>query len=440
MTIPPDSANTERPGADVADWVLRVCVAVLFGSVGYEKLSPWPGSPWVTLFAEIGFGDWFMYFTGAIQVLGAVLVLVPRTAVSLIGAALVGSTMVGAIVCHLALLDTGIGGAVFPAGFLLLVIAAAYRRVKGPGASAEPVSLRVVLLVAGATLSTLSPQAQGASLQPSPLSPRELLDAQRPLTSAEIASVFAASHEALAGKTFRLSAGVASGPQVLMGSAGLPARIRMKYGLVSGIVPASGPSRQWTEDITKIVDYTGRPARPCDGSTAAAAGVTAGAGATGELAIDYTYRVTSADRQPPEWTVTALRRPEREAGMPGLVFEMMRGVSSAGSLASGDHQPIDGRSARGFVTKFVPLAHHKSDSTLLIGDPQPNVAGERPPRDEPAPMPIQTLWIDTESLLPLRWEVTDHGRRLHHYDFTFEPIDLSLPAELAHPAPPDCIR
>jgi putative oxidoreductase len=143
MTIPTDSAIAERPGADVVDWVLRVCVAVLFGSVGYEKLSPGPGSYWVTLFAELGFGEWFMYVTGAIQVLGAVLVLVPRTPVSLLGAALVGSTMVGAIVCHLAVLDTGVGGAVFPAIFLGLVIAAARRRLKGPPADAEPVNLRL---------------------------------------------------------------------------------------------------------------------------------------------------------------------------------------------------------------------------------------------------------------------------------------------------------
>lgn len=141
--VPPDSANPESPGIDLVDWVLRVCVAVLFGSVGYEKLVPWPGSYWVTLFAQIGFGEWFMYFTGAIQVAGAVLVLVPRTWPALLGAALVGSTMVGAIVCHLALLDTGVGGAVFPAAFLGLVIAAAWRRLKGPPAGAEPVNLRL---------------------------------------------------------------------------------------------------------------------------------------------------------------------------------------------------------------------------------------------------------------------------------------------------------
>jgi putative oxidoreductase len=430
MAILPDSANAENPGIDVVDWVLRVCVAVLFGSVGYEKLSPWPGSYWVTLFAEIGFGEWFMYFTGAIQVLGAVLVLVPRTSLSLIGAALVGSTMVGAIVCHLAILDTGVGGAVFPAGFLVLVIAAALRRLKGPPAGAEPVKLLVVLLVAGSTLFSQAPGARTPVSPVSPvsplpqLSPRELLDAQRALTSTEIASVLAASHDALAGKTFRLSFGFAPGPEVLMGSAGQPARIRVTYGLVSGIVTGSGESRQWTEDITKIFDYADRPARLCDGSTAAA----------GHLVIEYTYRRTSADREPPGWRGTKRRRVEGEAGMPGLipVFEMLRGVGSGGSgesLTSGDRQRIGDRWARGFVSRFVPLAarHSPSSPPLLIGDPRPNVAGERPPREEPAPMPIQTLWIDTESLLPLRWEATDHGRRLQHYDFIVEPIDLRLP-------------
>jgi putative oxidoreductase len=145
MTLPPDSAVAEKTSEDaridVVDWVLRTCVAVLFGSVGYEKLVPAPGSYWVTLFTQIGFGEWFMYATGAIQVLGAVLVMVPRTAV--VGAALVGATMVGAIFCHLVLLDTGVGGAVFPAVFLGLVIAAARRRLKGPPASAERVNLRL---------------------------------------------------------------------------------------------------------------------------------------------------------------------------------------------------------------------------------------------------------------------------------------------------------
>lgn len=143
MANPPDSASADEARIDVVDWVLRVCVAVLFGSVGYEKLFPWPGSYWPILFAQIGFGQWFMYFTGGIQVLGALLVLVPRTSVVVAGTVLVGGTMVGAIACHFFILGTGVGGAVFPAVFLGLVIAAARRRLKGPPADAEPVDLRL---------------------------------------------------------------------------------------------------------------------------------------------------------------------------------------------------------------------------------------------------------------------------------------------------------
>jgi hypothetical protein len=281
----------------------------------------------------------------------------------------------------------------------------------------------VVLLVVGVTLFLQAPDASP------PLSPRELLDAPRPLTSPEIASVLLASRDALAGKTLRLSFGPAPGPEVLMGSAGQPARIRWSSGLVGGFVSASGQSRQWTENITKIVDYTDRPARHCDGSAAAA----------GELVIEYTHRRTTPEQQPAGWTVTARRRAEREVGTPGLipVFEMLRGV---GSLTSNDRQPIGDRWARGFVAQFVSLMDHRTKGSrqLLIGDPLPNVVGERPPGEEP--MPIQTLWIDTESLLPLRWEVTDHGRHLQHYDFIFEPLDLRLPADLTRTAPPDCIR
>lgn len=302
----------------------------------------------------------------------------------------------------------------------------------------------IVLLAVGWTLFLQGPKAS-----PSPqLSPRELLNAQRPLTSAEIASVLAASRDALAGKTLRFSAGgVGSGIEMLMRSDGQVARFRASYGLVSGVVSASGQSRQWTEDITKIVDYTNRPARPCDGSTGSTATATATA-ATGELVIEYTHRRTTPEQQPPGWSVTARRSTEREPLIPGLIpaFEMLRGVGTLASDDDSQRQRIGDRWARGFVARFVSVhdeRHHRSSpllirSTPLIGDPQPNVAGEPPPREEPKP--VQALWIDTESLLPLRWEVTDHGRRLQHYDFVFEPIDMQLPADVTLAAPPDCIR
>src|SRR2546430_2861644 len=37
-----------------------------------------PISEWVRIFDRIGLGQWFRYFTGALQVTGALLVLIPR--------------------------------------------------------------------------------------------------------------------------------------------------------------------------------------------------------------------------------------------------------------------------------------------------------------------------------------------------------------------------
>jgi hypothetical protein len=278
------------------------------------------------------------------------------------------------------------------------------------------------------------------------LSPRELLDARRPLTAAEISSVLAASREALAGKTLRMSAGgIGRGPELLMRGDGQLARFRAHYSSVGGIVPSSGPSTRWTEETTRIIDYTGRPARSCDASPASAAS----AAGTGELVIEYTWRRRSNESTPPlGWAVVARSRDERDAGMPGLipVFEMLRGLKNP----AGDdiRQSFGNRSARGFAAPFVSIHDERHDErygrSLLrsmprqIGDPEPNVAGEPPPR--PEPKPVQTLWIDTESLLPLQWEVTDHGRRLQRFDFIYEPLDIRLPAELAPGAAPDCVR
>jgi len=44
-----------------ADWTTRAAIALAFASFGVEKLF---GSNWVPLFAQIGLGQWFRYFTG----------------------------------------------------------------------------------------------------------------------------------------------------------------------------------------------------------------------------------------------------------------------------------------------------------------------------------------------------------------------------------------
>jgi uncharacterized membrane protein YphA (DoxX/SURF4 family) len=78
-------------------WILQIAVAALFLSAGAAKLT---GDPMmVQLFAAIGAGQWFRYVTGTIEVIGAILLLVPRLA--LFGALAIAVTMVGAIITHL---------------------------------------------------------------------------------------------------------------------------------------------------------------------------------------------------------------------------------------------------------------------------------------------------------------------------------------------------
>ena len=111
------------PAFDVTGWVLRVAVCGVFVGVGLTKFAA--HSTWVKLFAQIGLGDWFRYLTGALQVLGGVLFLIPKTVYG--GLVLAGGTMVGAIVAHLFVLGTGIVGAIIPLGLLIFIVAVAVR-------------------------------------------------------------------------------------------------------------------------------------------------------------------------------------------------------------------------------------------------------------------------------------------------------------------------
>jgi uncharacterized membrane protein YphA (DoxX/SURF4 family) len=87
-------AEETRDSIDVLRmWLPRVGVAIAFLGLGYEKFGE--HSMWVRLFEQIGLGQWFRYFTGAMQMSGAVLVLVPRT--FRFGMLTLACTMVGAM-------------------------------------------------------------------------------------------------------------------------------------------------------------------------------------------------------------------------------------------------------------------------------------------------------------------------------------------------------
>jgi putative oxidoreductase len=109
------STEVSRTGsiANVGLWILQIAAAGMFLMAGFSKLS---GNPqMVEMFEAIGFGQWFRYVTGSVEVLGAVLVLIPRT--SGLGALLIVGTMLGAVATHLVI----IGGSPVPALVLLIV-------------------------------------------------------------------------------------------------------------------------------------------------------------------------------------------------------------------------------------------------------------------------------------------------------------------------------
>ena len=107
---------------NVTLWILQALAAAAFLMAGGTKLAG--AEIHVAMFEKIGFGQWLRYFTGSLEVISAVLLLLPKTAG--IGAALLTATMAGAVATHLFI----IGGSPLPAIMLLLITAtvAWYRR------------------------------------------------------------------------------------------------------------------------------------------------------------------------------------------------------------------------------------------------------------------------------------------------------------------------
>jgi putative oxidoreductase len=108
-------------------WALRIGVAVIFSLVGVEKFSSNPTSYWVHVFNAIGFGQWFRYFTGIVEMLGGLLFLIP--AATTIGAAMLIATMCGAMLVHLVVFRHP-GDSIFP-GLYLIGIVLVFAKLRG---------------------------------------------------------------------------------------------------------------------------------------------------------------------------------------------------------------------------------------------------------------------------------------------------------------------
>jgi uncharacterized membrane protein YphA (DoxX/SURF4 family) len=87
---------------DYSGWFLRGCVAIAFVYIGLDKFDDSPRNQWIGIFARIGFGQWFRYATGIVEIAGGILFVLPITCRA--GIVLLGSAMVGAIVAHFTVL------------------------------------------------------------------------------------------------------------------------------------------------------------------------------------------------------------------------------------------------------------------------------------------------------------------------------------------------
>ena len=101
-------------------WAPRVLLAAVFIVEGADKFSH--SRLWTRVFAEIGLGAWFRPFTAGVELVGAVLLLIPgRTR---LGVALLCATMVGALLTHLFVV--GIGPQTVIVGILLALLCVAW--------------------------------------------------------------------------------------------------------------------------------------------------------------------------------------------------------------------------------------------------------------------------------------------------------------------------
>ena len=111
------AAPATGPRLNIALWVLQVLLAVSFASAAFQKLG---GSDYmVKLFDKIGFGTWFRYVIGLIELVGAIGLLIPL----LTGAAAVGLMllMVGATITNVSIGENPASPIVFLLFTVLLV-------------------------------------------------------------------------------------------------------------------------------------------------------------------------------------------------------------------------------------------------------------------------------------------------------------------------------
>jgi len=79
-------------------WILSVLLTLAFMGAAIPKLAG--VQVWLAKFTNWGYPNWFPFAVGSLELLGGILLLIPR--VSILGASLLGVIMIGAAYTHLA--------------------------------------------------------------------------------------------------------------------------------------------------------------------------------------------------------------------------------------------------------------------------------------------------------------------------------------------------
>ena len=110
------------------NFAIRISVALVFVLTGFDKFLQSP--EWDQVFKAIGWGDWFRYFTGIVEMAGGLMFLIPAT--TPVGAVLLVATMIGAMTFHIVVLRQP-ANILFPGAYLGGVLLA-YKvlRPRGP--------------------------------------------------------------------------------------------------------------------------------------------------------------------------------------------------------------------------------------------------------------------------------------------------------------------
>src|SRR5229473_7811499 len=102
MTTTPGRPAASGTGRLIALWTLSGLVALAFIGAGGAKLAG--AAVMVDLFAKVGLGQWFRYFTGLLEVAAGIGLLISRYA--FYAAILLAMVMVGAFIAHVTVLGS----------------------------------------------------------------------------------------------------------------------------------------------------------------------------------------------------------------------------------------------------------------------------------------------------------------------------------------------